>query len=739
MKNKLITSGFLLFCFVILLSVNCKEKTDVYEDYSWITEIRDDHPRLFFNQNSFQEIKERALNEENDLFEEMKNRMDALVGQKVEFKDSLERDGTQNNNHKYGTRAAESAFIYLVNNEKKYFTLTKRLLTRLVDYYQLRNEHNLNIHWYAFSRINALAAYDWIYNDLTEKERREIGSPLLHAISYMPSEDRGSVFRRNTGDTTTGFYGPPCLPWYAGLVFYDEGIEDSLSKNLLIQGYDDHTGLLRHRSNIAGDDGGAASAALNYCMGAYPWAEYNFFHTFHSATGLDISKEWPYVPSFINYVFWNWLPDDRQFGYGDQPHVDNNIPTRLLHLHLSQMIHFYGDTQEELVARAKWMKTKVKRQPQDNFPFARFLLRQSYDEIKPEEPSESTPTARHFKNMGQVFMRSGSGADDSYAVFTAGGILTQHRHYDNNNFVIFKKGFVTLDTGTRPEPGLHLPYYFCRTIAHNCITIKMDGEKMPSYWGQPALNEQPAPPVPNDGGQRDKMGSEVIAFDEKESYAYIASDATDSYHQEKADLVLRQFVFLPPDHFVVFDRVNSTEPEYKKRWLFHAAKEPDMIEPNIFSTNHWDGRVICKTLYPENAQLTKIGGPGKQFWSDGRDWPLPELTPEDWNYPLNLPPDTHDLYGQWRIEVAPAEEKTDDLFLHLIQVGDKDSLESMVTSTLEKTGDMVGLRFAYKGKDYEVRFATKGEDGGEISIKENGRTILEEDFIEEVKKQRGIY
>ena len=271
----------------------------------------------------------------------------------------------------------------------------------------------------------------------------------------------------------TGFYGSLCLPWYAGLVFYNTGIDDSLSKKLLLEGYNDHIALLEHRRKVFGDDGGAATAVLLYFMGAYPWAEFNFFHTFHSATGVDISAEWPYVSGFVNYVFWNWLPGDREFGYGDDVHYKNDLPLNSLDIHLSQMTHFYGKTQPELIAMAKWMQTKVKRQKQDAFPFTRFLLTNTYNELKPNIPSDSLPKARFFDNMGQIFMRSGSGDNDTYALFTAGGILTQHRHYDNNNFVIYKKGFLALDAGTRPQPGLHLSHYYARTVAHNCITIRM--------------------------------------------------------------------------------------------------------------------------------------------------------------------------------------------------------------------------------------------------------------------------
>jgi heparin/heparan-sulfate lyase len=268
----------------------------------------------------------------------------------------------------------------------------------------------------------------------------------------------------------------------------------------------------------------------------------------------------------------------------------------------------------------------------------------------------------------------------------------------------------------------------------------MPGEVMPKYWGvvgTPA-NSEKLVPVPNDGGQSERMESEIIAFDENEQYVYIASDATKSYDKDKSNLVLRQFVFLPPDHFVIFDRVSSTKPEYKKTWLLHTAAEP-MVKNNEFFTDHWGGRLFSKTLYPEKAELKKIGGPGKQFWSGGKNWPLPVLSPDDWNYRgRRSMPDTLELLGQWRIEVTPDKPNTDDIFLHLIQVGDS-SLKSMANSTPVKTDDMIGVRFGYDNKEYEVMFATQNEAGGKISITQNSQRILEEKFTEIVKPQKGLF
>ena len=156
--------------------------------------------------------------------------------------------------------------------------------------------------------------------------------------------------------------------------------------------------------------------------------------------------------------------------------------------------------------------------------------------------------------MGQVFFRSGSGAGDTYALLMCGGMLEQHKHFDNNHFAIFKKGFLALDTGSRPH-SLHTQNYYPRTIAHNCILINMPGEQLPVYvdvgagggqrWGAPAPEEEDRP-VPNDGGQYKLLGSEVVAFETKDEYSYAAGDATESYSPKKCKLALRQFVFLNP-------------------------------------------------------------------------------------------------------------------------------------------------------------------------------------------------
>ena len=197
----------------------------------------------------------------------------------------------------------------------------------------------------------------------------------------------------------------------------------------------------------------------------------------------------------------------------------------------------------------------------------------------------------------------------------------------------------------------------------------------------------------------------------------MASDATKAYHEDKADLVVREFIWCVPDVFVVFDRVVSDKAEYSKRWLYHTADEPDIKGGMEFTEKSQGGKSICRTLFPNDAVVEKIGGPGKQFWSDGRNWPIPEMTPEDYGYAnrANVPSNEHPLVGQWRVEVKPGTERENDMFMHIIQVGDE-SLRALPKTRTFEDAETVGVEFKYAGKKYRIAFDRNASYGCDINV-----------------------
>lgn len=61
--------------------------------------------------------------------------------------------------------------------------------------------------------------------------------------------------------------------------------------------------------------------------------------------------------------------------------------------------------------------------------------------------------AAYFPTFGLMIVRSGATENDTYASIKAGARHTQHQHYDENSFIIYRRGFQALDTGERGSGG----------------------------------------------------------------------------------------------------------------------------------------------------------------------------------------------------------------------------------------------------------------------------------------------
>ncbi len=743
--NRITISSFLialLFC-----SQLAHANTFGTTDDSWIQNVRTDHPRLFFNEDTWPEIRERALTQEKDWYDDLKKRVDrypdnpSMEPEREDYAYRQKPDGEYERiclprPTEWGTQAAETAFVYLMTKEKEYLDKAKKMLLVSVAAYNECYEKGMNVNWYSTSRVNALAAYDWLYNDLTPDERRQILVPFLkHVDNVQPGRGKKRIHRLNGSNHTTGFYGVTNLVCFAGLAAYDDGIDDETALRFLKRGYQYNLDLFEYRRKCAGDDGGLASATIGYAMGAYPWSQFNFLHTWKSATGEDIAPDWPHLAYFPVWIMWNWIPGDppREFGTGDTYHYTNELRVHHLYGHMSQIMHFYGESHPECASLAAHIReilpSNVQRHRR-SWPFYPFLLTDQEDAPPPEGPQDSDLHARHFETLGQVFMRSGADTDDTYCLYTIGSEVPSHKQHDENNFVIYKKGYLALDSGTRGrETGYQLRHYYSQTVAHNCMLIDMPGEPFPGYWGMAYDGKEGQISC---GGTYRTTGGECVAFETNPHYTYVAGDATACYRPEKCELALRQFVFIIPDMFVICDRVTSTNPEYKKTWLLHTQNEP-VVKKSSFYADEGEGRLLCKTIYPTDAVLTKIGGPGQEFFACGRNWDVVPEVKERWG--------DEALWGHWRMEVSPGKARKDDVFLHVIRAVDKTAGEPPVdlppTELIEKD-DSLGVRFTVEGKTVTVTFATEGEAAGDIQIRSNNKTLVDTNLTGEVEPQSGL-
>jgi len=692
----------------------------------WTVKIRSDHPRLFFNRETWPAVRERALGPERQWYKRFQSKVARLESELAGQEMPAARD--------LGPQAAWSAFLFLMTEEPRYLELAKKCLDTSLRYYEQCFEERKSVNWYSTSRVHAVLAWDWLYNHLTDDQRRSTMSRLIHVIDNV-IRARPAIYRENMSGYNTGFYGVRNCLWFIGCTAFETGIELERVNEWLVWGYDENLRMLEHRRRACGDDGGGASATLGYIFGAYPWAEQDFFYTWLSSTSENIAGNWPHSAMLANYVLWNWIeaePVPLEFGYGDTPHTRNTLPTNQLYTHMANIRHLFGQAAPKAAALARYLQQKVPQQSYAETWFIYpFLLTQAESSPEPFRPI-NLPNGRHFETMGQVFMRSGTGTNDTYCLFSCGGALSQHRHYDALNFVIYHRGFLALDSGTRYEEfvnGEHLANYYAQTVAHNCVLIHQPGEPPARYWGGTVVG--------NHGGQHRQLGSVVKAFETNRDFVYVAGDATACYQHgvvrreglpdlpEKCELVARQIVFLLPHHFVIFDRVEATDATYRKDWLIHTAYRP-VLDGHVLRADYNQGRMYSRTLLPEDATLTAVGGPGKEFWAAGKNW---EIVAE------GLTEENLALMGQWRVEVTPTAPRKTDLFLHVIQVGDR-TLEAMDGIELLQGSQSYGVRLNAVDRAWEILFRTTGPLGGHI--RRSGAEAIDRPLATTVQPQSDI-
>ncbi|WP_271753937.1 heparin/heparin-sulfate lyase HepB [Cohnella sp. JJ-181] len=365
--------------------------------------------------------------------------------------------------------------------------------------------------------------------------------------------------------------------------------------------------------------------------------------------------------------------------------------------------------------------------------------------VKPDQassPVDELPMTKYFGSpMGSMVARTGW--DDPTAVnknspsvvaeMKIGGYwFGNHQHLDMGSFQLYYQGSLALDSGLYeglPAPGAKSESYmsaydrnyYKRTIAHNSMLI-YDPAETPAYRGQSLANDGGQLWANDSGtyaeawsldelagkdyarakvtGQAYGGGSDSLAPE----YSYIKGDLTQAY-SDKVSQFDRSMMFLnlkDADHpaaMVVFDKVVSSNPNFKKTWLLHTEEEPAVdgtVTTVTRSGNGYSGKMVNETLLPlaDNLNIEKVGGPGHEFETNGTNYPRIPSTPAHLN--------TIEA-GAWRVEVSPEAPAETDYFLNVMQVMD-DGETTVLPSQRLDADLMTGVQIA----DRAVWFSKSG-------------------------------
>jgi hypothetical protein len=375
-------------------------------------------------------------------------------------------------------------------------------------------------------------------------------------------------------------------------------------------------------------------------------------------------------------------------------------------------------------------------------------VNQFWKAIYYDDSKDSTATARSTLPtaawLGQqsadvAVMRSGWGPSDAFVWVSCGDYFGAHGHDEAGAFQVFRYKMLSGSDRTYDDfDSVHWDDYYSQHSVHsNTLAVYQPGEFFPTSQtldGQPSVN---------DGGQRplrrlkdgtacnDPTLAEYLknktscsyfetgtleTFEHATCHDYVACDVTAAYQNPtvttdgntaKVDQVDRQFVYLRPDLLVVFDRVDSLDPSYEKRFLLHAINAPTISGSTATIVNGM-GKLVSQTLLPTSPKLHVL----TDFAIDGTPYP----------------PSTTDLEsGGTRIEIVPTTPQKQDYFLHVLQLTDS-SDTSPPTSMMTQDATTATATIVYKGANFTLMFEKAGAMGGHLTATEADGTMCDEDL-----------
>lgn len=678
------------------------------------------HPRLYLRSSDIPELRERLKNPEiqktiakiQKLGVDRTPEEEAKAPDKSGFRYYAENRGVT-------SRVQLEAMDYLLNKKK---SVARKAIVAMLDTLRNTNYGKKGDLSRASGQMLMCGAmvYDWCYDQMKDSEKKAYINEFVRISKTMECGYPPKNTEPIAGHSSEWMVMRDMLS--AAIAIYDEFPE--MYNNVMTMLCRDYIPVRNY-----------VYAGHNYHQGT-SYANVRFSNDLFSLWILDrMGSGAVYDPAqqFVMYDFlYRRRPDGMVLPAGDvNPGIGGSygLPAMLA----------YSYYKDPYLAYEYKRNTKI-----DNHCLIFDVLWRDYT-IEPKSPETLPLTKYSGTPYGWMIARTGWDKNSVIAEMKINEhFVGNHQHMDGGAFQIYYKGPLAIDAGAYhgTSGGYNSPHnknFFKRTVAHNSLLVFDPNEKFAS-WNYGGTDKTEF--ADNDGGQRmpgdrwetcrsfaDLLSDEyttgqVLAHGiggdyMAPEYSYLSGDITKAY-SDKVKEVKRSFVFLNlksekvPAAMVVFDKVVSKNPEFKKHWLLHSIEEPKVSENGIIikRTKDGDSGMLSNTvLLPaeENLDMQVIGGKGKEFWVNGTNYA---------NAPQAGRPDPRNERCEWRVEVSPSAPANEDYFLNVIQVADNNCNELHKASLL-KGENLVGAVIA----DRIVTFSKDGETingKAEMDVQGNG-------------------
>jgi hypothetical protein len=675
-----------------------------------LARIPEGHPRVLLNERRIAELRQAIQGTHRWIWERLRVRIDEMAERRVpditpetpwstrRRPDMAAPPGVRYPDHpftvwgmqKYGYPIPFTALGYLMTGEARYLEAAKRWMLKFC---RLRrwNTDNPNSYDLGFSGfiIGMALGYDWLYNDLNDEERTVIGEKLAeHCEGYyrdLTSESSAwpDFYMQNHLHVNL------CAAGITGLTVYGEA---SGADTWLTLVDDTFAEVLRRLP----PDGG-------WHEGVSYWG----FAAHHILKYIDAVRELTGVDHFDN----EWLRNTAYYRIYSQ--LPKPVMTRLAYItnhaiewpaHFWPFLSFSDPSQGEhgpaillhkLAAEyrnpyAQWLARYLIEEGLETWCHGGYLNLLWYDPTVEAKPLSELPTARHFEDLGLVFIRSGWGEGDALIGFRCGPpnghralrerYYTRVTHYrpDVNSFQLYACGrMLTSYPHGHDVPGLEPR----RTLHHSTILVNGVGQRGDGLRDSLVpLDEL----FSGHGAQTPdlyKYDSHILKFETAPTHDYIVGDGTAIY-PPKAGLerFRRHLAFVKPSTFLaIADDLRATRPS-QFQWIFNAEWSIEREQDNRFLVTSEDAVLQVDVVFPETVSYS-----------------IEER-----------------LMGMIGLSVSPQEESEETTFLTLLtpsrlearrkfDVLDRSSEDGKVSATLQDGEVVRELSFDLKKNRFEVK------------------------------------
>jgi hypothetical protein len=508
-------------------------------------------------------------------------------------------------------------------------------------------------------RIDVLAPiYDWLYAYLTSAQKTAIRTKLAYYAQALEGRVNEKEYAQG------GSNGDQSGAVLAAIAIHGE---DSSAAGIISR-------ALAHYNNgfwpfwrEHGSENGGSFKSQWYTTVATQF-NYEVFAAWKSATGLNLfDQEKAWFQGLSDWYLYAKRGDSSWVRHGDIVYQQGwDEIERYILIHIAR---------EYKNGEAQWLANKIR----DYLPLHGPQLVPDilwYDpSVAPKSPSKALN--KNFKGTGMAYFQQSWQDGAARASFRCVPFFTAaHTHLDQCSFTIFYKDGLALDSGVYDDfASKHHESYYTRTIAHNTILVDDPSEVFVQYGetriadgGQYYLDPSRVPHAfpweVTDLTNSDAFRiGDIGAFEDAASYTYALGDGTRAYNPKKLSAFFRHFLWLKSlsgwsqPVILVFDEVEATKSSFKKTYLLHTQNKPT-VSGTLVSAAAGSGLLYQRTVFPQSAAITLVGGAGKEYLVKGV------------NYPPNRAPKPGEEGGAWRVEVSPSTARTHDEFLHVLYPAD---------------------------------------------------------------------